>query len=39
MRALNRHVERVFDPSRKDHHWGRRSSLATGDHEAPNLEF
>jgi hypothetical protein len=23
MRALNRHVERVFDPSRKDHHWGR----------------
>jgi hypothetical protein len=20
MRALNRHVERVFDPSRKDHH-------------------
>ena len=24
MRALNRHVERVFDWSRKDHHWGRR---------------
>jgi hypothetical protein len=24
MRALNRHVERVFDASRKDHHWGRR---------------
>jgi hypothetical protein len=25
MRALNRHVERVIDPSRKDeHHWGRR---------------
>jgi hypothetical protein len=24
MRALNRHVERVFDPSRKDHHWGHR---------------
>ena len=22
--ALNRHVERVFDPSRKDKHWGRR---------------
>jgi hypothetical protein len=21
MRALNRHVERVFDPSRKDKHW------------------
>jgi len=25
MKALNRHVERVFDPSRKDRHWGRRS--------------
>jgi hypothetical protein len=24
MRAINRHVERVFNPSRKDHHWGRR---------------
>ena len=24
MRALNRHVERVFDPTRKEHHWGRR---------------
>jgi hypothetical protein len=24
MRALNRHVERVFDTSRKEHHWGRR---------------
>jgi hypothetical protein len=24
MRALNWHVERVFDPSRKDKHWGRR---------------
>jgi hypothetical protein len=24
MRALNRHVERAFDPSRKDHHWGKR---------------
>ena len=23
MRALNRHVERVFDPSRKNKHWGR----------------
>ena len=21
MRALNRHVERVFNPDRKDHHW------------------
>ena len=26
MRALNRHVERVFDPARKDHHGGRRRS-------------
>jgi hypothetical protein len=24
MRALNRHVERVFDPTRKSHHWGKR---------------
>jgi len=24
MRALNRHVERVFNPSRKEKHWGRR---------------
>ena len=24
MRAMNRHVERVFNPSRKDTHWGRR---------------
>jgi hypothetical protein len=24
MRALNQHVERVFDPSRKDTKWGRR---------------
>jgi hypothetical protein len=23
MRALNRHVERVFDPDRKEHRWGR----------------
>jgi len=26
MRALNRHVERVFNQNRKDHHWGRRGS-------------
>jgi len=25
MRAPNRHVERVFNPDRKDHHWGRRN--------------
>jgi hypothetical protein len=24
MRALNRHVERVFNPHRKDAHWGKR---------------
>jgi hypothetical protein len=24
MRALNRHVERMFDPSRKEKHWGKR---------------
>jgi hypothetical protein len=24
MRALNRHVERVLNPSRKEPHWGRR---------------
>jgi len=34
MRALNRNVERVFNPNRKDHHWGRRKlarhSLSSG---------
>jgi hypothetical protein len=24
MLALNRHVERAFDPTRKEPHWGRR---------------
>src|SRR5260370_41772998 len=24
MRALNRHVQRVFNPDGKEHHWGRR---------------
>jgi len=24
MRALNRHIERVFNPDHKDHHWGKR---------------
>jgi hypothetical protein len=24
MRALNRHAKRVFNPDRKDHHWGKR---------------
>jgi hypothetical protein len=25
MRALNRHVERGFNPDRKETHWGKRS--------------
>jgi hypothetical protein len=25
MQALNRHVERVFEPSRKKTHWGKRT--------------
>jgi hypothetical protein len=29
MRALNRNVERVFDPTRKEKHWGRKK-LARG---------
>ena len=24
MKALNRHVERVFNPERRDTHWGKR---------------
>jgi len=24
VKALNRHVERVFNPERKDPHWGKR---------------
>ena len=24
VKALNRHVERVFNSDRKDHHWGKR---------------
>ena len=24
MKALNRHVQRVFNPTRKDTHWGKR---------------
>jgi hypothetical protein len=30
MRALNRHVERVFNPSRKETHWGRRKLARDG---------
>ena len=33
MRALNRHVERVFDPSRKDHHWGGGNLRETDDRQ------
>ena len=36
MKALNRHVERVFDPSRKDKHWVKREiregSMTDGRH-------
>jgi len=31
MRALSRHVERVFEPSGKKHHWDVASSRATDD--------
>jgi hypothetical protein len=30
MRALNRHVVRVINPDRKDHHWGRRKLKRDG---------
>jgi hypothetical protein len=30
MRALNRHVQRVFNPGRKDQHWGRRKLARDG---------
>ena len=34
MRALNRHVERVFNPDRKETHWGSANSRGTNDHDA-----
>jgi hypothetical protein len=34
MRALNRHVERVFDPSRKEKHWRRRNLARSMKQEA-----
>ncbi len=34
MRALNRQVERVFNPDRKDHHWGRRKLSWRGINDA-----
>jgi hypothetical protein len=30
MQALNRHVERVFNPDRKDPHWGQRKLARDG---------
>jgi hypothetical protein len=30
MRALNRNVERVFNPDRKDTHWGKRKLKSDG---------
>ena len=30
MKALNRHVERVFNPDRKDPHWGKRKLKRDG---------
>ena len=31
VKALNRHVERVFNPNRKEHHWGSVTYCGTGD--------
>jgi hypothetical protein len=30
LRAINRHVERVFNPDRKDTHWGKRKLKLDG---------
>ena len=35
MRALDRHVERVFNPDRKERHWGRRK-LARDRYDRPS---
>jgi hypothetical protein len=35
MKAINRHVERVFDPSRKDKHWGTAEAWEINDQ--PNI--
>jgi hypothetical protein len=37
MQALNRDVEREFNPDRKDHHWGRRKLVR--DRWPPELQF
>jgi hypothetical protein len=34
LKAINRNVERVFNPSRKDTHWGAASWRVIGDKEA-----
>jgi hypothetical protein len=34
MKALNRHVQRVFDPSRKEKHWGKRKLARSMKQEA-----
>jgi hypothetical protein len=36
MRALNRHVERVFDPTRKEHRWSRRKLRAIDNQVRPD---
>jgi hypothetical protein len=36
MRALNRHFDRLFDPSRKEKHWGKRK-LARDQQEATEV--
>jgi hypothetical protein len=36
LQAINRHVEGVFDPSRKDPHWGAASWRGTDDRSGPN---
>src|SRR3982074_2211339 len=36
MRELNRHIERVFDLSRKEKHWGRRKLARIGGTEIYN---
>jgi hypothetical protein len=35
LKALNRHVERVFNPERKDIHWGNGSSREINDRLGP----
>jgi hypothetical protein len=39
MKALNRHVERVFNPDRKDTHWGKRKLKGAYDRPRAGLSF